>query len=191
MEKVLNPRKNFIKSRFELKDGGFYTDFTGTIITALYTACDLSEGIDGREILDITTKFRSIPVDLQELRENAEQDAADLVDTMFTSKDIDTQIAATLFYTDLVSRKVERNVRQEVSNNFISKLKKTEKAYEDTFDELEAIKITVDKAIKNETAAKEELSLVKKRADKQQRIAEHKISELEKEIERLRTQLNK
>ena len=70
-------------------------------------------------------------------------------------------------------------------------MKKSEKAYADACDQLDVQKAITDKAIKNEIAAKEELSRVKRRADKQQRVAEHKIAELEKEIEMLKTQLNK
>ena len=52
-------------------------------------------------------------------------------------------------------------------------------------------KAITEKAIKNEIEAKEQLSLVKRRADKQQRVADHKITQLEKEIELLKAQLNK
>ena len=131
------------------------------------------------------------PMDLQEVREVAEQDITTLVNAMFISKDSNEQLQATLAYTDLVSRKVEKNVREEVASNFIGKLKKIEKAYEDACDQLDTQKTITDKAIKNEMAAKEELSRVKRRADKQQRVAEHKIAELEKEIEMLKAQLNK
>lgn len=195
MEKLLNPRESFIRNSFKEIDGEYFMNPVGTLITFFTTACDLENGIDGREIfgttLNMISKFGEDVADLKEWRESAEQEIPEVISDMFTSKDINDQIIATLLYTDLVSRKVEKNVRQEVASNFIDKLKRIEKAYEDTYDELDAQKTITDKAIKNEMTAKEELSRVKKRADKQQRVAEHKIAELEKEIELLRAQLNK
>ena len=167
----------------------------GTLTASFITACDLENGIDGREIfgttLNMISKFGENVADLQEWREIAEQEIPEVISDMFTSKDINEQLIATLVYTDLVSGKVEKNVRQEVANNYIGKLKKIEKAYEDACDQLDTQKAITDKAIKNEIAAKEELSRVKRRTDKQQRVAEHKIAELEKEIEMLKAQLNK
>ena len=195
MEKLLNPRECFIKNCFIEKNGEYFMNSVGTLITFFTTACDLENGIDGREIfgttLNMISKFGKDVADLQEWRESAEQEIPEVISDMLTSKDINDQLIATLVYTDLVSRKVEKNVRQEVASNFIDKLKKIEKAYEDTYDELDAQKTITDRAIKNEIEAKEELSRVKRRADKQQRVAEHKITELEKEIEMLKTQLNK
>lgn len=195
MEKVLNPRESFIKNCFIERDGEYFMNSTGCLVVSFNTACDLRDGIDGRKILDSILDMASRQgVDtpnLQKLREEAERDTTEFIKDMFTSEDINDQLIATLVYTDLVSRKVEKNVREEVANNYIGKLKKIEKAYTDTSDQLDTQKTITDKAIKNEMAAKEELSRVKKRADKQQRVAEHKITELEKEIEMLKTQLNK
>ena len=195
MEKVLNPRENFIRNSFKEIDGEYFMNSVGTLITFFTTACDLENGIDGREIfgttLNMISKFGKDVADLQEWRESAEQEIPEVISDIFTSKDINDQLIATLVYTDLVSRKVEKNVRKEVASNFIVKLKKSEKAYADASDQLDTQKAITDKAIKNEIAAKEELSRVKRRADKQQRVAEHKIAELEKEIEMLRAQLNK
>ena len=197
MEKLLNPRESFIRNGFIEKDGEYFMNLTGGLIIAFNTACDLNDGIDGRKTFDQTLDMISRygkAIDLQEVREmqeELEQDTTPLVHDMFTSEDINEQLIATLIYTDLVSKKVEKNVRQEVASNFIDKLKRIEKAYEDTYDELDAQKAITDKAIKNEIAAKEELSRVKRRLDKEQRIAEHKIAELEKEIEMLKAQLNK
>lgn len=197
MEKVLNPRESFIRNSFIERDGEYFMNFTGGLMVALNTACDLSDGIDGRKTFDQTLDMISRygkAIDLQEVREmqeELEQDTTPLVNDMFISEDINEQLIATLIYTDLVSRKVEKNVRKEVASNFTDKLKRIEKAYEDASDQLDTQKTITDKAIKNEIAAKEELSKVKKRADKQQRVAEHKIAELEKEIEMLKAQLNK
>ena len=195
MEKLLNPRECFIKNCFIEKNGEYFMNSVGTLITFFTTACDLENGIDGREIfgttLNMISKFGKDVADLQEWRESAEQEIPEVISDMLTSKDINDQLIATLVYTDLVSRKVEKNVRKEVASNFIGKLKRIEKAYEDTYDQLDAQKAITDRAIKNEMAAKEELSKVKKRADKQQRVAEHKILELKKEIEMLKAQLNK
>ena len=168
---------------------------TGCLVVSFNTACDLRDGIDGRKILDSILDMASRQgVDtpnLQKLREEAERDTTEFIKDMFTSEDINDQLIATLVYTDLVSRKVEKNVREEVASNFIDKLRKSEKAYADACEQLDTQKTITDKAIKNEIAAKEELSRVKRRADKQQRVAEHRIAELEKEIEMLKTQLNK
>ena len=195
MEKLLNPRESFIRNGFIERDGKYFANLTGSLIVALTTACDLGGGIDGREVLsttlDVAGKLEEKTLELQEVREKAEQDISELVRDMVTSKDINDQLSAILIYTDLVSRKVEKNVREEVASNFIGKLKRIEKAYEDASDQLDVQKAITDKAIKNEIAAKEELSKVKKCADKQQRVAEHKIAELEKEIEMLKAQLNK
>lgn len=195
MEKLLNPRENFIKNCFIERDGKYFMNSTGCLVVSFNTACDLRDGIDGRKILDSILDMASRQgVDtpnLQKLREEAERDTTEFIKDMFTSEDINDQLIATLVYTDLVSRKVEKNVRKEVASNFIDKLKKIEKAYEDACDQLDTQKTITDKAIKNEIAAKEELSRVKKRADKQQRVAEHKIAELEKEIKMLKAQLNK
>ena len=195
MEKLLNPRESFIKNCFIERDGKYFMNSTGCLVVSFNTACDLSDGIDGRKILDSILDMASRQgVDtpnLQKLREEAEQDTTEFIKDMFTSEDINDQLIATLVYTDLVSRKVEKNVRQEVASNFTDKLKKIEKAYTDACDQLDTQKTITDKAIKNEIAAKEELSRVKKRADKQQRVAEHKIAELKKEIEMLKAQLNK
>lgn len=195
MEKVLNPRESFIRNAFIEKDGEYFMNSVGTLITFFTTACDLENGIDGREIfgatLNMISKFGKDVADLQEWRESAEQETPEVISDMFTSKDINEQLIATLVYTDLVSRKVEKNVKEEVASNFIGKLKRIEKAYEDASDQLDTQKTITDKAIKNEMAAKEELSRVKRRTDKQQRVAEHKIAELEKEIEMLKAQLNK
>ena len=195
MEKVLNPRASFFKNSFREVNGEYLIDLKGCIITGFQIACDPSGGIDGREILGIALKMGKTmgrePMDLQEVREVAEQDITTLVNAMFISKDINEQLQATLAYTDLVSRKVEKNVKEEVASNFTDKLRRIEKAYTDASDQLDTQKVITDKAIKNEMAAKEELSRVKRRADKQQRVAEHKIAELEKEIEMLKAQLNK
>ena len=195
MEKVLNPRENFIRNSFKEIDGEYFMNPVGTLIAFFTTVCDLEIGIDGREIfgttLNMISKFRGDVADLQEWRESAEQEISEVISDMFTSKDINEQLIATLVYTDLVSRKVEKNVRQEVASNFIDKLRKSEKAYADVCDQLNARKSVTDRAIKNEMAVKKELSRVKRRADKQQRVAEHKIAELEKEIEMLKAQLNK
>ena len=168
---------------------------TGCLVVSFNTACDLRDGIDGRKILDSMLDMASRQgVDtpnLQKLREEAERDTTEFIKDMLTSEDINDQLIATLVYTDLVSRKVEKNVKEEVASNFTDKLKKIEKAYIDASDQLDTQKAITDKAIKNEIAAKDELSRVKKRADKQQRVAEHKIAELEKEIEMLKAQLNK
>ena len=195
MEKLLNPRESFIKNCFIERDGKYFMNSTGCLVVSFNTACDLSDGIDGRKILDSILDMASRQgVDtpnLQKLREEAEQDTTEFIKDMFTSEDINDQLIATLVYTDLVSRKVEKNVREEVASNFIDKLKRIEKAYEDASDQLDTQKAITDKAIKNEIVAKEELSRVKRRLDKEQRIAEHKIAELEKEIEMLKAQLNK
>lgn len=195
MEKVLNPRESFIRNGFIEKDGEYLLNLTGSLIVAFNTACDLNGGIDGRKVLgrtiDMISKCGGEAINLQKMREEVEQDTNPLVHEMLTSKDINDQLVATLVYTDLVSRKVEKNVRQEVTSNFTDKLRKSEKAYADACDQLDTQKAITDKAIKNEIAAKEELSRVKRRADKQQRVAEHKIAELEKEIEMLKAQLNK
>ena len=195
MEKLLNPRESFIKNCFIERDGKYFMNSTGCLVVSFNTACDLSDGIDGRKILDSILDMASRQgVDtpnLQKLREEAERDTTEFIKDMFTSEDINDQLIATLVYTDLVSRKVEKNVRQEVASNFTDKLKRIEKAYEDASDQLDTQKTITDKAIKNEIAAKEELSRVKRRTDKQQRVAEHKIAELEKEIEMLKAQLNK
>ena len=195
MEKVLNPRESFIRNGFIEKDGEYLLNLTGSLIVAFNTACDLNGGIDGRKVLgrtiDMISKCGGEAINLQKMREEVEQDTNPLVHEMLTSKDINDQLVATLVYTDLVSRKVEKNVRQEVASNFIDKLRKSEKAYKDASDQLDTQKSVTDKAIKNEMAAKDELSRVKRRADKQQRVAEHKIAELEKEIEMLKAQLNK
>ena len=195
MEKLLNPRESFIKNCFIERDGKYFMNSTGCLVVSFNTACDLSDGIDGRKILDSILDMASRQgVDtpnLQKLREEAERDTTEFIKDMFTSEDINDQLIATLVYTDLVSRKVEKNVRQEVASNFTDKLKRIEKAYEDASDQLDTQKTITDKAIKNEIAAKEELSRVKRRADKQQRVAEHKLAELEKEIEMLKAQLNK
>ena len=195
MEKLLNPRENFIRNAFIEKDGEYFMNSVGTLITFFTSACDLENGIDGREIfgatLNMISKFGEDVADLQEWRESAEQEIPEVISDMFTSKDINDQLIATLVYTDLVSRKVEKNVREEVASNFTDELRKSKKAYEDACDQLDTQKTITDRAIKNEIAAKEELSKVKKRADKQQRVAEHKIAELEKEIEILKAQLNK
>ena len=197
MEKLLNPRENFIRNGFIEKDGEYFMNLTGGLIIAFNTACDLNDGIDGRKTFDKTLDMISRygkAIDLQEVREmqeELEQDTTPLVHDMFTSEDINEQLIATLIYTDLVSRKVEKNVREEVTSNFTDKLKKIEKAYADACDQLDTQKTITDKAIKNEIAAKEELSRVKRRLDKEQRVAEHKIAELEKEIEMLKGQLNK
>ena len=197
MEKVLNPRERFIQNGFIERDGEYFMNFTGGLIIALNTACDLNNGIDCRKTFDQTLDMISRygkAIDLQEVREmqeELEQDTTPLVHDMLTSEDINEQLIATLIYTDLVSKKVKKNVRQEVASNFTDKLRKSEKAYEDASDQLDTQKAITDKAIKNEIAAKEELSRVKRRADKQQRVAEHKITELEKEIEMLKAQLNK
>ena len=195
MEKVLNPRESFIKNCFIERDGEYFMNSTGCLVVSFNTACDLRDGIDGRKILDSILDMASRQgidtPNLQKLREEAERDTTEFIKDMFTSEDINDQLIATLVYTDLVSRKVEKNVRQEVASNFTDKLKRIEKAYEDACDQLDTQKTITDKAIKNEIAAKEELSRAKKRADKQQRVAEHKIAELEKEIEMLKAQLNK
>ena len=197
MEKLLNPRAKFISNGFIERDGEYLINPIGCLIVSFNAVCDSNTGVDGRGILnlalDMTSRYgyeRKMP-NLQELREKAEQNTATLVNDMFTSEDINDQLVDTLVYTDLVSRKVEKNVREEVTSNYIGKLKKIEKAYEDASDQLDAQKAITDKAIKNEIAAKEELSRVKRRLDKEQRIAEHKIAELEKEIEMLKGQLNK
>lgn len=197
MEKLLNPRESFIRNSFIERDGEYFMNLTGGLMVALNTACDLNDGIDGRKTFDQTLDMISRygkAIDLQEVREmqeELEQDTTPLVNDMFMSEDINEQLIATLIYTDLVSKKVEKNVRKEVASNFIDKLKRIGKAYADASDQLDTQKSVTDKAIKNEIAAKEELSKVKKRADKQQRVAEHKIAELEKEIEMLKAQLNK
>lgn len=197
MEKVLNPRESFIRNGFIEKDGEYLLNLTGGLMVGFNTVCDLEGGIDGRKIFDTTLDImnkRGVSIDLQEVREmqeEIEQNIPDLINNMFISKDIENQLTATLVYTDLVSKKVEKNVREEVASNFIDKLKKIEKAYEDACDQLDTQKTITDKAIKNEIAAKDELSRVKRRADKQQRVAEHKIAKLEKEIEMLKAQLNR
>ena len=197
MEKLLNPRESFIRNSFIERDGEYFMNLTGGLMVALNTACDLNDGIDGRKTFDQTLDMISRygkAIDLQEVREmqeELEQDTTPLVNDMFMSEDINEQLIATLIYTDLVSKKVEKNVRKEVASNFIDKLKRIGKAYADASDQLDTQKSVTDKAIKNEIAAKEELSKVKKRADKQQRVAEHKIAELKKEIEMLKAQLNK
>ena len=195
MEKVLNPRENFIRNAFKEINEGYLMNLTGCLVVSFNTACDLKDGVDGRKIfnstLNIVSKYGVDTLNLQKMREEAEQDTTPLVHDMLTSEDINKQLAATLVYTDLVSRKVEKNVKEEVASNYIGKLKNIEKAYADACDQLDTQKAITDKAIKNEIAAKEELSRVKKRADKQQRVAEHKIAELEKEIEMLKAQLNK
>ena len=195
MEKVLNPRESFIKNCFIERDGKYFMNSTGCLVVSFNTACDLRDGVDGRKIfnstLNIVSKYGVDTLELQKMREEAEQDTTPLVHDMLTSEDINKQLAATLVYTDLVSRKVEKNVKEEVASSFTDKLRKSEKAYADACDQLDAQKTITDKAIKNEVAAKEELSRVKRRADKQQRVAEHRIAELEKEIEMLKTQLNK
>ena len=197
MEKLLNPREKFISNGFIERDGEYLINPIGCLIVSFNAVCDSSTGVDGREILslalDMTSRYgygRGMS-NLQELREKAEQNIATLVNDMFTSEDINDQLVDTLVYIDLVSRKVEKNVREEVASNFIDKLKRIEKAYEDTYDQLDTQKAITDKAIKNEMTAKEELSRVKRRLDKEQRVAEHKIAELEKEIEMLKGQLNK
>ena len=195
MEKLLNPRESFIKNCFIEKDGKYLMNSTGCLVVSFDTACDLSDGIDGRKILDSILDMASRQgidtPNLQKLREEAERDTTEFIKDMFTSEDINDQLIATLVYTDLVSRKVEKNVKKEVAISFTDKLRKSEKAYADACDQLDVQKAITDKAIKNEIAAKEELSKVKKRADKQQRVADHKIAELEKEIEMLKAQLNK
>lgn len=195
MEKLLNPRENFIKNCFIERDGEYFMNSTGCLVVSFNTACDLRDGVDGRKIfnstLNIVSRQGIDTPNLQKLREEAERDTTEFIKDMFTSEDINKQLAATLVYTDLVSKKVEKNVREEVASNFRDKLKRIEKAYTDASDQLDTQKAITDKAIKNEIAAKEELSKVKKRADKQQRIADHKIAELEKEIEMLKAQLNK
>ena len=194
METLLNPKKILIEEAIKIIDGEIGVNRTGVIITGLDIVCDFNNGFDGRKLFEKMNEFNDpnkLPVNLQEMREWGEGHSVEVVDRMLTSNDFGEQLGATLFYTDLVSRKVERNVRQEVASNFIDKLKKVEKAYEDTFDELDAQKAITEKAIKNEIEAKEQLSLVKRRADKQQRVADHKIAQLEKEIELLKAQLNK
>ena len=195
MEKLLNPRESFIKNCFIERDGEYFMNSTGCLVVSFNTACDLSDGIDGRKILDSILDMASRQgidtPNLQKLREEAERDTTEFIKDMFTSEDINDQLIGTLVYTDLVSRKVEKNVREEVASNFTDKLRKSEKVYADACEQLDTQKAITDKAIKNEIAAKEELSKVKKRADKQQRVAEHKIAELEKEIEMLKAQLNK
>lgn len=195
MEKLFNPKVKVIK----MEEGSrklvdFNTGIIPAAIGGLVSASNLNEYVDGREIFESVNKFREVPLDstaLQELRKEAEEKQLTLVNEMLTGEEYEDRLTGAFFYTDLVSRKVEKNVREEVTNEFINELNKLKSDYTKVLRELTTNKATVSRAVKNEMDAKEELSKVKKRADKQHRIDEHRIAQLEKEIEMLKTQLNK
>ena len=101
-----------------------------------------------------------------------------IVEGMLLQTDITIKMLYAMRYAELVAKKVTTPL-----NNKISQLKQE---YNNAVIKEEQTNILWNSAIQNEARANTELSKCKKKHDKEIRVLEHKIVDLEKEIEKLK-----
>ena len=97
---------------------------------------------------------------------------------MLFAEDVTKQLLYAIRYGELVAKKVANPL-----NNKINQLKQE---YDNVVLKEQQTNILWNSAIQNEAKANTELSKCKKKHDKEIRVLEHKIADLEKEIERLK-----
>ena len=101
-----------------------------------------------------------------------------IVEGMLLQTDITIKMLYAMRYAELVAKKVTTPL-----NNKINQLKQE---YNNVVIKEEQTNILWNSAIQNEARANTELSKCKKKHDKEIRVLEHKIADLEKELERLK-----
>lgn len=105
-------------------------------------------------------------------------DISKVTNGMLFAEDLTKQLLYAIRYAELVAKKVANPL-----NNQINQLKQE---YNNVVLKEQQTNILWNSAIQNEARANSELSKCKKKHDKEIRVLEHKIADLEKEIERLK-----
>lgn len=159
-------------------------DLNAVLDTGLSVACD-STGIDiltmakamREELLPALVKGNEVKYKMYINILNC-TDLAKVTKGMLFAEDLTKQLLYAIRYGELVAKKATNPL-----NNQINQLKQD-------YDNLELkeaqTNILWNSAIQNEAKANTELSKCKKKHDKEIRVLEHKIADLEKELEQLK-----